>query len=119
MGGQRGSTGVPQNYERAAELYQQAAAKGHAGAQYTLGALYYKGMGVPKDVAGGCTVQAGRGGGSKTAADFLRNVDWLRLSVLQLRDGSALPQQRLVSHVLRVVLALPRGLQLPSQACNA
>jgi TPR repeat protein len=29
--------GVPQSYERAAELYQQAAAKSHAGAQDNLG----------------------------------------------------------------------------------
>ncbi len=36
--------GVPQSYERAAKLFQQAAAKGHAGAQYNLGCLHRDGQ---------------------------------------------------------------------------
>jgi TPR repeat protein len=41
--------GVPQSYERAAELLQQAAAKGsNTVAQYNLGTLYRDGQGVPQ-----------------------------------------------------------------------
>jgi hypothetical protein len=40
--------GVPQSYERAAELLKQAAAKGDADAQCNLGYLYLKGQGVPQ-----------------------------------------------------------------------
>ncbi len=40
--------GVPQSYERAAGLYQQAASKGHARAQYNLGCLHRDGKGVPQ-----------------------------------------------------------------------
>ncbi len=43
--------GVPQSYERAAELWKQAAVKGDAKAQYYLGYLYRDGEGVPTDVA--------------------------------------------------------------------
>jgi len=39
---------VPQSYERAAELFTQAAAKGHTNAQTCLGGLYYDGQGVPQ-----------------------------------------------------------------------
>jgi TPR repeat protein len=53
---------VPQSYERAVELYEQAAAKGHASAQYSLGVLYYNGQGVPKDVG-----EERRGGGGETS----------------------------------------------------
>jgi TPR repeat protein len=40
--------GVPQSYERAAELHQQAAAQGRADAQGCLGDLYRDGQGVPQ-----------------------------------------------------------------------
>jgi TPR repeat protein len=40
--------GVPQNYERAAELWMQAAAKGDSRAQGCLGQLYHDGQGVPQ-----------------------------------------------------------------------
>ncbi len=64
---------MPQSYERAAALYQQAAAKGDADAQNNLGYLYYNGKGVPKDVARGVALRKqAAAGGSKTAADFLR-----------------------------------------------
>ena len=36
---------------QAAKLFQQAADRGHAGAQYYLGMIYEKGAGVPRDVA--------------------------------------------------------------------
>jgi TPR repeat protein len=39
---------VSQSYERAAELYQQAASQGHVYAQAGLGALYRDGLGVPQ-----------------------------------------------------------------------
>ena len=41
--------GAPQNYTKAAELYQLAGAQGHAMAQYSLGGLYKYGKGVPQD----------------------------------------------------------------------
>jgi TPR repeat protein len=64
---------LPQSYERAAELYEQAAAKGYTNAQYNLGALYYRGLGVPKDVARGIAlIKQAAAGGSKEAADVLR-----------------------------------------------
>ncbi len=55
---------MPQSYERAAELWKQAAAKGDADAQNNLGYLYYNGLGVPKDVARGVALwkQAAAGG---------------------------------------------------------
>jgi len=40
--------GVPQSYERAAELCKQVAAKGNADAQYNLGCLHREGTGVPQ-----------------------------------------------------------------------
>jgi TPR repeat protein len=40
--------GVAHSYERAAELYTQAAVKGDTNAQACLGALFYKGDGVPQ-----------------------------------------------------------------------
>jgi len=40
--------GVRQSYERAAELLQQAAAKGNVGAQAWLGTFYHEGKGVPQ-----------------------------------------------------------------------
>ena len=36
---------------QAAKLFRQAAARGHAGAQYYLAMIYERGAGVPKDVA--------------------------------------------------------------------
>jgi len=41
--------GVLRDYGRARELYEQAAAQGHARAQTNLGLLYQRGLGVPKD----------------------------------------------------------------------
>ncbi len=49
--------GVPRSYERAAELWKQAASKGHANAQSDLGFLFDKGLGV------GGAVPAGSGPG--------------------------------------------------------
>jgi TPR repeat protein len=71
--------GVPQSYERAAELYTQAAAKGDTLAQAGLGSLYYNGLGVPKDVARAVALlkQAAAGGDkdvAKAAADRLREL---------------------------------------------
>jgi TPR repeat protein len=39
------------NYSAAVALFQQAAAQGHADAQYNLGQCYHNGDGVPKDMA--------------------------------------------------------------------
>jgi TPR repeat protein len=67
--------GVPQSYERAAELWQQAAAQGYAKAQYNLSALYCNGQGVPQDVARGVALfKQAAAGGIKHAADFLRTL---------------------------------------------
>ncbi len=67
--------GEPQSYERAAELWQQAAAKGTAKAQYNLGGLYGQGKGVPQDVARGTALlKQAAAGGDKEAADFLRTL---------------------------------------------
>ena len=41
--------GVPQDYAKAKQWYEQAAAQGNARAQVALGALYAKGQGVSKD----------------------------------------------------------------------
>ena len=38
-----------ENYQEAAKWYRLAANQGHAGAQLSLGLLYYDGRGVPKD----------------------------------------------------------------------
>lgn len=38
------------DYEKALELFHKAANEGHAKAQYNLGAMYYKGIGVSKDL---------------------------------------------------------------------
>jgi TPR repeat protein len=66
---------VPQSYERAAELWKQAAAQGIADAQSDLGCLYYQGLGVPKDVALGVALwKQAAAGGSKEAADALRTL---------------------------------------------
>jgi TPR repeat protein len=43
-----GQEGVPQNFVKALEYWEQAALQGHANAQYNLGVLYY-GQGVPQD----------------------------------------------------------------------
>ena len=40
---------VPNRLEVAADLYRKAADQGHAGAQASLGAMYYRGEGLPKD----------------------------------------------------------------------
>jgi TPR repeat protein len=64
--------GVPQSYERAAELYTQAAAKGQLNAQTCQGGLYYNGKGVPKDVARGSHCSSRPRRGIKGAADILR-----------------------------------------------
>jgi TPR repeat protein len=42
---------LSQDKAQAAKLFQQAADRGHAGAQYYLGMSYERGAGVPKDVA--------------------------------------------------------------------
>ena len=42
---------LSQDKAQAAKLFQQAADRGHAGAQYYLGMIYEKGAGVPKDIA--------------------------------------------------------------------
>ena len=39
----------PQNYKKAVKLYRSAAERGHAPAQTSLGAMYARGKGVPKD----------------------------------------------------------------------
>ena len=41
--------GVPQDYAKAREWYEQAAAQGYADAQALLGVLYALGQGVPQD----------------------------------------------------------------------
>jgi TPR repeat protein len=41
--------GVPQDYRKAVELYEKAAAQGNALAQVNLGWLYHEGKGVPQD----------------------------------------------------------------------
>jgi TPR repeat protein len=41
--------GVPQDYRKASELYEKAAARGNALAQVNLGWLYHEGKGVPQD----------------------------------------------------------------------
>ena len=41
--------GVPQDYGKARQWYEQAAAQGHAGAQNILAELYYAGLGVQQD----------------------------------------------------------------------
>ena len=41
--------GVPQDYAKAKQWYEQAAAQGNARAQVALGVLYAKGQGVPQD----------------------------------------------------------------------
>jgi TPR repeat protein len=47
--------GVPQNYTEAAMWYRRAAEQGDGLAQYSLGLLYDKGFGVPRDI-----VEAGK-----------------------------------------------------------
>ena len=42
---------MPQDYAKAAELYEKAAKQGVAMAQYNLGMMYKKGEGVTKDAA--------------------------------------------------------------------
>ena len=42
--------GVPQNYKRAREYFEMAAAKDLAEAQYNLGLIYEHGLGIDKDV---------------------------------------------------------------------
>jgi TPR repeat protein len=67
--------GVAQSYERAAELYKQAADQGHAGAQFNLGYLNLGGKGVPQDVARAVALlKQAAAGGIKEAADFLREL---------------------------------------------
>lgn len=41
--------GVPQDYEKARQWYEQAVVQDHVEAQYNLGVLYYEGLGVPQD----------------------------------------------------------------------
>ena len=41
--------GVEQDYRRAAQWYEKAAAQGHAQAQYQLGSLYREGLGVEEN----------------------------------------------------------------------
>jgi len=41
--------GVPQDYAKARQWYEQAAAQGNAAAQNNLGTLYFKGEAVPQD----------------------------------------------------------------------
>src|SRR6185503_2309243 len=45
----RDGQGVPQNYTKARQWYEQAAAQGNAWAQSNLGWMYAKGEGVPQD----------------------------------------------------------------------
>jgi uncharacterized protein len=40
---------VPQNYTRARQWYEKAAAQGHASAQINLGVMYADGRSVPQD----------------------------------------------------------------------
>ncbi len=61
---------MPQSYERAAELWKQAAAQGNTDAKNNLGALYCNGLGVPKDVARGVALfKQAAAGGNKAATD--------------------------------------------------
>ena len=65
----------PQSYERAAELYGQAAAQGRASAQACLGELYRDGKGVPQDTARAVALfKAAAAGGSEAAAAVLREL---------------------------------------------
>jgi TPR repeat protein len=43
--------GVPRDYAKAAQWYEQAAKQGNVEAQFCLGVLYAKGLGVPQDYA--------------------------------------------------------------------
>jgi TPR repeat protein len=43
--------GVPQDYAKARQWYEKAAAQGNAGAQTSLGDVYAQGQGVPQDYA--------------------------------------------------------------------
>jgi TPR repeat protein len=55
--------GASQSYERAAELWKQAADQGHAKALYNLGCLHRDGQGVTELRAGGGALPAGCGAG--------------------------------------------------------
>ncbi len=46
-----GKEGVPRDYAKALDFFLAAAAQGHAGAQFNLGAIYGNGVGVPRDDA--------------------------------------------------------------------
>jgi TPR repeat protein len=46
-----GRRGVPQDYAKARQWYEQAAAQGHTGTMLNLGLLYIEGQGVPQDDA--------------------------------------------------------------------
>ena len=66
---------MPQNYERAAEFWMQAAAHGHATAQFGLGALRHEGKGVPQDAARAVALfKAAAAVGDEAAADALREL---------------------------------------------
>jgi TPR repeat protein len=60
---------------KAAELFSQAVAQGHAEAQYSLGYMYYKGEGVPQDNARGLALlQQSAAQGFEPAQEVLAQI---------------------------------------------
>jgi len=88
--------GVPQDYARAREWYEKAAAQGNKEAQFNLGRLYAQGRGVPLDYAmgrqwyekaaaqGDAAAQLNLGGlyakGQGVPEDYVRAYMWFTLA---------------------------------------
>jgi TPR repeat protein len=76
--------GVPQDYMKARQWYEQAAAQGNAGAQSNLGWMYFNGQGVPQDYT------TARGWYEKAAA---QGDVWSQVNLgLLYVEGNGVPQ---------------------------
>jgi TPR repeat protein len=97
--------GVPKDYEKARERFEQAALQGYAPAQHNLGDLYYKGEGAEKDYVkarewwekaaaqGNAEAQYSLGNlyynGLRISQNYVQAREWLEKSAMQ---GNALAQ---------------------------
>ncbi len=79
-------SGIPKNFHKAFNLFQQAASQGHATAQHNLAVLYYRGEGVDIDrVKAIAWFSIAKKNGSKSATKHLNELN---------RDIDAETQQR-------------------------
>ena len=84
---------MPQDYTEAAKWFRKAADQGNADAQYGLGLLYFKGLGVPQNYAiAHMWLNLGAAGGNEEAANY-RDALTAKMAPPQIAEAQKLARE--------------------------